>query len=84
MTEPVFIAMRQGIEAEVCIEIARRQEKGIAKYGMTVADNPLALRDWLQHALEEVLDQAVYLKRAINELDSIHVIDADQPVDLFK
>ena len=51
---------------------------------MTVADNPLALRDWLQHALEEVLDQAVYLKRAINELDSIHVIDADQPVDLFK
>ena len=73
-----------GVEAEVCALIASRQRAGIAKYGMTVADNPLALRDWLQHALEEVLDHAVYLKRAINELDSIHVIDADQPVDLFK
>ena len=58
-----------GVEAEVCALIASRQRLGIAKYGMTVADNQLALRDWLQHALEEVLDQAVYLKRAINELD---------------
>lgn len=78
------IGVPTGVEAEVCALIASRQRAGIAKYGMTVADNPLALRDWLQHALEEVLDQAVYLKRAINELDSIHVIDADQPVDLFK
>ena len=60
-----------GVEAEVCDLIADRQRKGIAKYGMTVADNPLALRDWLQHALEEVLDQAVYLKRAINEIDAM-------------
>ena len=59
-----------GVEAEVCALIASRQRAGIAKYGMTVADNPLALRDWLQHALEEVLDQAVYIKRAINELDN--------------
>ena len=59
-----------GVEAEVCALIASRQRAGIAKYGMTVADNPLALRDWLQHALEEALDQAVYIKRAINELDN--------------
>ena len=73
-----------GVEAEVCALIASRQRAGIAKYGMTVADNPLALRDCLQHALEEVLDQAVYLKRAINELDNIHAVDDSQPVDLFK
>lgn len=51
---------------------------------MTVADNPLALRDWLQHALEEVLDQAVYLKRAINELDKqkvMYVLSADETGD---
>jgi hypothetical protein len=58
-----------GVEAEVCALIAQRQRAGIAKYGMSVADNPLALRDWLQHALEEALDQAIYLKRAIDELD---------------
>ena len=70
MTDPVFISIRLGIEASVCIEIARRQEMGIAKYGTTVADNPLSLRQWLQHAYEETLDKAIYLKRAIAEIDA--------------
>lgn len=61
-----------GIEAAVCTDIARRQALGIAKYGTTVADNPLELRQWLQHAYEEVLDQAVYLKRAMAEMDAHH------------
>ena len=43
---------------------------GIAKYGTTVADNPLSLRQWLQHAFEETLDKAIYLKRAIAEIDA--------------
>ena len=58
-----------GIEAMVCNEIAMRQKMGINKYGTTVADNQLSLREWLQHALEEALDQAVYLRRAIAEID---------------
>lgn len=58
-----------GTEAAVCADIAERQRLGIAKYGTTVADNPLALREWLQHAYEETLDKAVYLKRAIEEMD---------------
>ena len=57
-----------GTEAEVCADIATRQAFGIAKYGKTVADNPLTLEQWLQHAYEECLDQAVYLKRAMAEL----------------
>lgn len=61
-------------ETEVCADIKRRQELGIAKYGTTVASNPLELRQWLQHAYEEKLDDAVYMKRAIQELDKI--IDA--------
>jgi hypothetical protein len=60
-----------GIEAEVCADIARRQRLGIAKYGTTVAENPLELKEWLQHALEENYDYCVYLKRAIQEIDSI-------------
>lgn len=59
-----------GTEAAVCLDIAGRQAHGIAKYGTTVADNPLPLRDWLQHAYEECLDQAVYLKRAISACGS--------------
>lgn len=58
-----------GTEALVCRDIAERQQRGIVKYGTTVAENPLPLRDWLQHAYEETLDKAVYLKRAIAEMD---------------
>lgn len=58
----------QGIEALVCRDIASRQALGVAKYGTTVADNPLSLEQWLQHAYEECLDQAVYMRRAIEEL----------------
>lgn len=56
-------------EAEVCRDILKRQQVGTAKYGTTVAANPLDLREWLTHAYEECLDQAVYLKRTIQELD---------------
>ena len=47
-----------------------RSRVGLLKYGKTTADNPLSLREWLVHALEECLDQAVYLRRAIAEIDA--------------
>ena len=58
-----------GTERQVCADIAARQQRGLAKYGMTVQDNPLPLKEWLQHAYEETLDKAVYLKRAIEEIE---------------
>lgn len=58
-----------GIEAEVCRDITERQQKGIAKYGVSVKDNPLTLKQWLQHAYEENLDMCIYLKRAIREIE---------------
>ncbi len=67
---PYTPSVPTGTEAAVCNDIARRQQVGIRKYGTTVAANPLNLRQWLQHAYEETLDQAVYLKRAIEEIDA--------------
>ena len=58
-----------GIEALVCQDIAERQQLGIAKYGTTLADNPLTLREWLEHQYFELLDAALYCKRAIKEID---------------
>lgn len=58
-----------GIEEIVCDDIARRQAFGIAKYGQTVANNPLDLRSWLNHAYEESLDFAIYLRRSIADID---------------
>ena len=43
------------IEKQVCLDINERQCSGIAKYGTTVAQNPLELRQWLQHQYEELL-----------------------------
>lgn len=60
-----------GTELAVCEDIARRQDMGIKKYGQTVADNPLTLKQWLQHAYEETLDKAIYLKRSIEEMDAL-------------
>ena len=77
MTVGVF--MPEGIEAEVCADIARRQAFGKNKYGTTVAENPLSLRCWLVHAFEEALDQAIYLKRAIAEIDAQQARQAGNP-----
>lgn len=68
-----------GIEAAVCHDIAERQQKGVAKYGVSVAENPLTLREWLQHAYEETLDKAIYLKRAIAEMENTELADRRQP-----
>ena len=58
-----------GIEALVCQDIAKRQATGMNKYGISVADNPLLLKAWLQHQYEELLDAAIYCRRAIAELE---------------
>jgi len=64
------------IEQQVCSDILDRQQLGIKKYGLTVAQNPLDLRQWLTHQYEELLDAAVYCRRAIAELDRMAARDA--------
>ena len=76
-----------GTEAQVCRDIATRQAFGLGKYGTTVADNPLELEAWVQHAYEEALDLSVYLRRVISELPKasrvkhapLREIDATEP-----
>ena len=50
-------------------DLLQRSEKGITKYGVTLDRNDLLLKHWLQHAYEECLDQANYLKRCIIEIE---------------
>jgi len=51
-------------------DLLKRSQFGIQKYGMTLDRTDLTLRDWLQHAYEECLDQANYLKHSIMEIDN--------------
>lgn len=46
-------------------DLESRELRGLDKYGTTVDRNDLNELDWLQHAYEEALDLAVYLKRTI-------------------
>lgn len=60
------------IETMVCEDIKDRQALGIAKYGRTVAESPQCLLEWLEHAYQECLDQAVYLRRSMAEIDKLY------------
>lgn len=61
MTDPI-------VEANVSLLRARSQV-GIQKYGVTLERGDLSLRDWLEHALMETLDNANYLQAAIHAID---------------
>jgi len=61
---------RDAVVDAVRADLLTRSQAGIAKYGTTLERTDLSLLDWLQHAYEETLDQANYLKRAIMELDA--------------
>jgi hypothetical protein len=63
--------MIEDTESIVIADIKKRQQLGIKKYGTTVANNPLYLREWLEHAYQESLDLAIYLKRSMQEADRL-------------
>ena len=46
-----------------------RSNKGIAKYGTTMADNPLSPLEWLQHLQEELMDATLYIERLKEEVN---------------
>ena len=62
MTDRVVEAVRY--------DLLRRSQAGIKKYNTSLERTDLTLRDWLQHAYEECLDQANYLKRSIMKIDA--------------
>lgn len=48
---------------DVIKDIAYRAEVGLKKYNTTMDREDLISSDWVQHAYEEALDMAIYLKR---------------------
>ncbi len=72
MTDKVIEAVRQ--------DLLQRSEVGIRKYNTTLDQNQLPLLGWLQHAYEECLDQANYLKRSIMEIQAELELEPDEDV----
>jgi len=66
------ITTDEQIEVDTIVESVRtdlqaRSRVGINKYNTTLDRTDLVLKEWLNHAYEEALDMALYLKRAIKE-----------------
>ena len=56
--------------AELRDMLLQRENKGREKYGTTVgARSDLSTADWCQHAIEELLDAAVYLTKVKREVE---------------
>jgi hypothetical protein len=52
---------------EVIKDLNDREVKGLDTYGTTMDRTDLTEKEWLQHAYEEALDLALYLKKLINQ-----------------
>lgn len=55
----------------VIMDLRVREERGLNTYGTTMDRTDLTQKEWLQHAYEEALDLALYLKKLMtieNEL----------------
>lgn len=53
------------VTEQVINDIQQRELKGIETYGTTMDRNDLTQDQWLQHAYEEALDFAIYLRKLI-------------------
>lgn len=57
------------IYEQIIADLEKREAMGIQKYGTSVDDAPLTQEQWMQHAYEEALDFAVYLKKMMSNAE---------------
>ena len=62
-----FDNCQSDIYKDVISDLISREKMGRAKYGTTVDNANLSEREWMQHAYEEALDFAIYLKRMMSK-----------------
>lgn len=61
---------RSNLLNKVVAELEAREAKGLDTYGTTLDRTDLTRSQWLQHAYEEALDLALYLKKLKIEEDA--------------
>jgi hypothetical protein len=54
------------IYQQIIADLEEREAMGVRKYGTSVDDAMLTQQQWMQHAYEEALDFAVYLKKMMS------------------
>lgn len=57
------------IEDNVCKKIKARSDVGKKKYGVTMEEEILSMREWLVHLQEELMDAAVYVEKLLGMVE---------------
>jgi hypothetical protein len=71
--------VKDDVTKNVMLDMAERSRKGYKKYGTTLHENNH--QNMLQHAYEEALDMAQYLKKEITTLNTIQDLVNQYPND---
>lgn len=60
-----FVAIHNNdtVVFKIAMLLKVRSETGIRKYGTTLDRTDLSVKEWIDHAIEESLDHALYLQR---------------------
>ena len=67
------------VYAQVMIDLRSREKMGIEKYGVSVDKAKLDTLKWMQHAYEESLDHAIYMKKLILEAHkNVETLDVEK------
>lgn len=65
----VTIDNKDSVVYRIAHLLKNRSETGIRKYGTTLDRTDLEVKQWIEHAIEECLDQALYLQKLKDELN---------------
>ena len=74
-----YYPVKDEITKAVIIDLVSRAERGVKKYNTTLDENNH--QNMLQHAYEEALDMAQYLKKEITTLNTIQDLIKQHPND---
>lgn len=64
----VSIDNKDSVVYRIAQLLKNRSETGIRKYGTTLDRTDLEVKQWIDHAIEESLDHALYLMKLKDEL----------------
>ncbi len=59
----VSIDNKDSVVYRIAQLLKTRSETGIRKYGTTLDRTDLSIKQWIDHAIEEALDHALYLQK---------------------
>lgn len=68
MGDFVAIDNKDSVVFKIAMLLKVRSENGIRKYGISLDRTDLSVKEWIDHAIEESLDHALYLQRIKDSL----------------